>query len=188
MDIKTDEELVLMTLDDQRCYAHLIKRYEGKLIAYIRKISAVSYEEAEDLLQDIFIKVYYNLNGFDTSLKFSSWIYRITYNHVISQYRKKKTRKEDVQISLDDDIIHTIASDFKTDAMIDEKMLKESLFNVLNAMDKKYSDVLILKFLEEKSYKEISDIIQKPMGTIATLINRAKKQFLKELSNQNIEL
>jgi len=52
----------------------------------------------------------------------------------------------------------------------------------------KYREVLVLKFLEEKEYKEISDIIKKPMGTVATLISRAKKQFLQKIKEQDIKL
>jgi RNA polymerase sigma-70 factor (ECF subfamily) len=58
---------------------------------------------------------------------------------------------------------------------------KELVEKILQRMSEKYKEVLILKFLEEKDYKEISDILQKPMGSIATLINRAKKQFKKEV-------
>jgi len=54
---------------------------------------------------------------------------------------------------------------------------------MLNKLDDKYKEVLVLKFLEEKDYKEISDILQKPLGTVATLINRAKKQF-KSISEE----
>jgi RNA polymerase sigma-70 factor (ECF subfamily) len=63
----------------------------------------------------------------------------------------------------------------------------ELLLKALNNIDNKYQQILILKFLEEKDYKEISDILEKPMGSIATLINRGKKQLreeLKTLSNE----
>ncbi|MEA2112539.1 MAG: sigma factor-like helix-turn-helix DNA-binding protein, partial [Patescibacteria group bacterium] len=62
--------------------------------------------------------------------------------------------------------------------------LKQEVFLMLSKIDIKYREVLILKFLEEKSYREMSDILRKPEGTIATLINRAKKEFLKILEKQ----
>jgi len=62
--------------------------------------------------------------------------------------------------------------------------MKEKIFSVLEKMDIKYREVLILKFLEGKSYHEMSDILRKSEGTIATLINRAKKEFLKILEQE----
>ncbi|MDD5489902.1 MAG: sigma-70 family RNA polymerase sigma factor, partial [Candidatus Moranbacteria bacterium] len=77
---KTDEEMVALTLKNQDYFACLVERYEPKLMRYIRRISAATQEDAEDLLQDVFVKVYRNLNDFDQKLKFSSWIYRIAHN------------------------------------------------------------------------------------------------------------
>ena len=60
------------------------------------------------------------------------------------------------------------------------------IWGILNDLPKKYSDVLVLKFLEEKNYNEISDILKKPIGTVATLIHRAKKAFREEAGKNNI--
>lgn len=176
---KTDEELVVLTLKNQDCFLYLMRRYEKKLSRYIMRISNVDKDEAEDILQETFIRTYQNLNDFDTSLKFSSWIYRITRNQAISNYRKTKTRPQ--QTALDADNLRHLASDLDIVRETDSKYLKDNIYHILNKMEMKYREVLILKFLEEKEYKEISDILKKPMGTIATLINRAKKQFKEKL-------
>jgi RNA polymerase sigma-70 factor (ECF subfamily) len=65
---------------------------------------------------------------------------------------------------------------------------KEIILDIISSLDYKYREVLELKFLEEKDYNEISDILKKPKGTIATLINRAKKQVRDELQKKNIKL
>ena len=70
---------------------------------------------------------------------------------------------------------------------IDLKFLQKNINKILTKMDEKYKEILILKYLEEKDYKEMSDILQKPIGTIATLINRAKKQFRKIVIETNIK-
>ena len=185
---KTDEELVSLTIDNQDYLAILIKRYEDKLLRYIHRISNVSAEEAEDVLQEVFIKVYTNLNDFDQDLKFSSWVYRIAHNHVISNFRRNKTRGMEEQIPIDEKIANILISDIDTIKDIDHTFLKENINKVLMKMDIKYREVLVLKYLEEKEYKEMSDILKKPMGTIATLINRAKKQFKIELQKENIKI
>jgi len=188
VNLKTDEELVPLILDNQSYFSFLMERYEKKLLAYILRISNVSHQEAEDILQDVFIKVYHNLNDFDQDLKFSSWIYRITHNEVISNYRKRRSRDKDLAIDIDDAELENFASDLDIIRDIDDKFLRNNIFKILDNLDIKYREVLVLKFLEEKNYREISDIIKKPMGTVATLINRAKKAFLVELEKQDIKL
>lgn len=184
---KSDEELASLILENQVYFSYLIERYERKLLSYILRISNISYPEAEDVLQDVFIKVYQNLNNFDPDLKFSSWIYRITHNEVISNYRKKQSREKDLMMDVDESGLENFASDLDITHEIDEKFLRENIFKILDNISIKYRDVLVLKFLEEKNYREISDILKKPMGTVATLINRAKKAFLTEFEKQSIK-
>jgi len=183
---KTDEELVILTLQNQEYFLYLMKRYEKRLLGYIMRISNVTKEEAEDILQEVFIKTYLNINDFDKRLKFSSWIYRIAHNQVISSYRKKKARPQILVLDKDNSFLENLVSDLNLDREIDLKDLKKDVNKILGKIDIKYREVLILKFLEDKSYQEISDILKKPMGTVATLLNRSKKQFKKELKKQNI--
>lgn len=185
---KTDVKLVALTLKNQENFKEIINRYEQKLFAYIRRISSFSPEEAEDVLQEVFIKVYQNLNDFDQSLKFSSWIYRIAHNQTISNYRKIKARPQGYDMEEKDNFLNSIASDLDIEKNIDNKMLRKNIDQVLARIDIKYREVLILKFLEEKDYKEISDILKKPMGTVATLINRAKKKFREEIEKGDFSI
>jgi RNA polymerase sigma-70 factor (ECF subfamily) len=157
-------------------------------LRYIKRISNFSHEESEDILQEAFIKTYRNLNNFDKDLKFSSWIYRIVRNEVIGHYRKAKVRPQNITWDTEGIILNNIASDFDIHKDIELKYLNKNLNKVLSKMDKKYSEVLVLKYWEEKDYKEISDILKKPMGTVATLLSRAKKQFGEEFKKQDIKL
>ncbi len=181
---KTDEELVILTLKDQDNFLYLMKRYEKKLLRYIIRISNLDKDEAEDILQEVFIRIYQNLNDFDLDLKFSSWIYRITHNQVISNYRKIKARPEVIVLDKDNGFLENLASDLDLAQEMNVKDIKNEVYATLIKLDIKYREVLILRFLEDKDYKEISDILKKPIGTIATLINRAKKQFKQEYEKQ----
>src|SRR4051812_15110229 len=96
----TDEQLVAECKKDQQYFAVLVERYVPKLTHYIRRRSLATSDDIEDLLQNIFIKVYRNINEYDTSLLFSSWIYRIAHNEMIDWYRKEKRRST---LSLDDE-------------------------------------------------------------------------------------
>ena len=185
---KTDKEIVKLSLENQEYFLHIIKRYKLKLYRYVLRISNIDPEEAEDILQEVFMKVYQNLNDFDDSLKFSSWIYRITHNQVISNFRKITARPQKAGFDIDDDIIKNIASEFNLVENLDAKILQTSMAEVIENMDAKYREVLVLKFLEEKSYNEISDIIKKPTGTVGSLMNRAKKEFKAEFLKQDIKV
>ncbi|HOY56095.1 MAG TPA: RNA polymerase sigma factor [bacterium] len=167
---KTDEEIVLLTHEEEEYFACLIKRYEKRLLVYIKRLADLKIDEAEDILQETFIKTFYNLNDFDAGLKFSAWIYRIAHNETINFLRRNKIR---ATVFLTDEEWQKIAVDVDIKEKAGQKIDAEKIRNLLDKMEQKYQDVLVLKFLEGYDYKEISDILQKPMGTIATLIGRA---------------
>ncbi len=179
----TDNELVLEVLDDRNYFRCVVERYEEKLMRYVLRITAVSREDAEDILQDIFISTYKNLNNFNQDLKFSSWIYRIAHNRVISVWRKEKNAPAVFKNEDSLELFNNIVSEDNIILELTKKDLEKEVGDILNKLKKEYAEVLVLKFLEDKSYIEISDILKKPMGTVATLINRAKKQFREEVKN-----
>ena len=182
----SDEELVQRSLQDIDYFACIYERYEKKLIRYILRISSFSFEEAEDVLQEAFMKAWKNLNEFDGNLKFSSWIYRIVHNTTISEWRKSRSKGKDQRQELDEELFQNLPSSLDLEKEITQKFNKENIQKVLQLMPEKYREVLILKFLEEKDYKEISDILEKPSGTVATLISRAKKSFYQTAKQRNI--
>ena len=184
---KTDEQIVVLTLKNQDYYLCLMKRYEAKLLNYILKISNISREDGEDILQEVFIKAYQNLNDFDLNFKFSNWIYSIAHNATISAFRKKKVRPQTVSWE-DKDLNNILESTLDVENTSLQKLTYKQILKIINRLPLKYKDVLILKFMEGKDYREISDILHKPMGTIATLINRAKKSLKQELKKEDIKL
>ena len=184
----SDEEIVKLTLANQDYFLHIINRYQAKLFNFVRRITNVNTEDAEDLLQEIFLKIYLNLNDFDHDLKFSSWAYAIARNQVISNHRKLQARAEGHAVTIEDDGVKELAADFDIKAETDLKYLRENIFKVLDKLDEKYREILILKFLEEKSYQEISDIIKRPIGTVGSMMNKAKAEFKEELKRQELKL
>lgn len=182
---KTDEELVRLTLKDKEYYQYLLKRYEARLLRYVIRVAQIGQEDARDVLQEVFLKVYVNLNDFDPLLKFSSWIYRISHNEAITFLRKNKNKLSKVDFELDRVLTESARTDLDIKEAIDQKNFLASFQEVINNLNNKdYRDVLILRYVEEKDYREISDILKKPMGTVATLLNRAKKQLKSELQKK----
>lgn len=186
-----DAELVQQSIANSEAFGRIIEKYQEPLRRYVRRLARPSPDEADILLQDIFIKVYENLNDFDQTLAFSSWIYRIAHNESIDYLRKRKH----FGMSLDDPaydddtvaLVDTIAADDDIAGDVDKEYLKKRIGFVLDELDPKYRSVLVLKFLEERDYNEISDILRKPPGTIATLIHRAKKEFRRLAEKKGLE-
>lgn len=182
----SDEELVQNTLVDKNRFGELVDRYQAKLTRYIARLGVRDTEDQLDVLQEIFLKTYRNLNGFDPSLKFSSWIYRIAHNEAVSWYRRKNVRPEGHLVSDSEELISFLrAKEDSADVMFDRSVNAVELNRALQELDKKYREVIILRFFEHKEYEEISDILQIPVGSVGTLLHRGKKQLADAL-NQDV--
>lgn len=180
---KTDNELVVLSLGNPDFFACLVKKYEAPLRRYSRRL--VGYRDDEDdLMQDVFLKCYLNLNDFDQNLKFSSWIYRITHNHLLD-YLKNKSRLE-ISGEEAEKFLQQIDSGEDSSNLAKQNEASRLVDKILTQVDAKSREILILRYLEEKSYSEISDILKIPPGTVAARLNRAKVKFKKDLiNNQN---
>ncbi|MFH1375407.1 MAG: sigma-70 family RNA polymerase sigma factor [Patescibacteria group bacterium] len=181
-----DSDLAARAIENPDEYAPLVEKYEQPLLRYILRISNISQEEGEDLLQNVFLKAYQNLNDFDGKLKFSSWIYRIAHNEVVSAWRRRSARAGEINLEKAE-AAKILCSTLDVPVRTDEKFLTESVREMLGKLPQKYREVLILRFLEEKDYSEISDILHKPPGTVATLLNRAKRAFEQAAREANLE-
>lgn len=176
---KTDLEVVQLALMEPEYYACIMHRYEEKLLRFIMRRSGLAREDAEDVLQGAFLKAYQNLNAFDPALSFSAWIYRIALNETISDFRRRKVRPQVVPLEGSglENILHEIDVGFD----IDRRDLEASIRKAMDGLDEGQRDVLLLRYFEDRGYKEIADILEKPEGTVATLLNRAKKKLREEL-------
>lgn len=173
----TDQDLVSKTIKNKQAFAAIVQRYEAPLLRYISRLGCKDASAAQDLLQEIFVKTFVHLNDYDHSFQFSSWIYRIAHNEVVSYFRKERSRPCVLTREEDLFLFENIADDL---GLADPKNQRHSVLEIQAALDRlepRYRDMIVLKFFEEKSYEEISDILQMPQGTVATLINRAKKKI-----------
>lgn len=176
--LHTDEEIVALAITQKEFFGVLVERYEEKLTRYIRRLGVRSSEDIEDVLQEVFLKAYRYLNDFDTTLSFSSWIYRIAHNEAISFYRKLHVRPEGHLIDDGDEALSLVDSgersnEFEFDISLNSVEVK----NALSKLEQKYRDVVVLRYFEHKEYEEISDILKIPTGSVGTLIHRAKKRM-----------
>ncbi len=178
----TDEELVLLSVEFMPAFGTLVNRYEEKLLRYVRRIGIAQTQDAEDILQDAFLKIYKNLRTFDPSLKFSSWAYRIAHNEAVNFIRHNKRRPQghyvyDAETALGqahfpDELATTVGTKIEFDKTME----------AMQSLKDKYRDILILRYLEGLEYQEISDVLKLPMGSVATHLYRAKKALAAKLS------
>lgn len=185
----SDEEVVQLALQNKERFGVLMDRYEAKLRRYTARLGVHNPDDQLDVLQEIFVKVYRNLNGFDQKLKFSSWIYRIAHNEAISWYRKKNVRPEGHLIADSEEILSFAVGNLESvESQFDQAINADVIRSALKRLDQKYSQVLILRFFEHKEYDEISDILQIPVGSVGTLIHRGKKQLAAVINTETVRI
>lgn len=179
---KTDEAIVLLIKrGDSELFGELVKRYQAKMKRYAHKF-LFGRNDTDDLVQDVFIKAYVNLQSFDDSRKFSPWIYRIAHNTYVNALKKKLTDKV---FSIDfDTFLPQPKANETADADSEKEFTKEMLDNHLDMIGEKYREPLVLYFYEDMDYKEISQILGIPASTVGVRINRGKK-ILKEILEKN---
>jgi len=182
----SDNELVkIICQKDVARYDEIIDRYQGKLFAYLYRLMG-SKEDAEDVLQDVFLKAYENLKSYDPKRKFSSWIYRISHNEAVNYIRRKSLKKfiswENIVMSKDK--LEMSNSENGADKIFLKKERKQELERALEKLPFKYRQILLLRYFSEKSYQEISEILAKPINTVGTLISRAKEKLYFEMKKE----
>ena len=182
----SDNELVeIVRKKNQERYAEIVERYEKKLFIYLYRLVG-NKEEAQDLLQDVFIKAYRNLNSYDVSRKFSSWIYRIAHNEAVNHIKRKSLKKfiSWETITSSKDKLESSSIEEGADKTWERKEVSREVNKAIDKLPFKYRQVLILRYYSDQSYEEIGEILGKPVNTVGTLINRAKKK-LHETLKQN---
>jgi RNA polymerase sigma-70 factor (ECF subfamily) len=175
----TDEEIASrVQKGDTEAFGVLVERYGPKLVRYARTF-LFGTQDAEDLVQDTFIKAYSNINSFDATRKFSSWIYRIAHNEFVNAL-KKRARRPIVSIDTDA-FLPQLVSPGAPEKDYDEHLLREGLRDSLGQLAPKYREILALFYFDELDYKEIADILHIPISTVGVRIHRAKAALKKTI-------
>lgn len=183
-----DDALVKRAIGgDEKAYKELVDKYQRAIYYHILKMIR-DREQVEDLVQETFVKAFDNLNSYSTNYAFSTWLYRIATNHTIDYLRKKKlqtlsidepvkTRDGDMQMQLPDDSA-------ETDRQIIRKQRQKIVQQAIEDLPPKYKRVIKMRHMEEKSYQEISEILDLPLGTVKAHIFRARELLYKALKDK----
>lgn len=186
MDALINKRIKQVLKGDQSAYEDIVNLYQHKLYQVCYRMLG-SKEEAEDITQEAFVRAYINLHSFDQKRKFSTWIYRIATNLCIDRIRKKKP-----DYYLDAEVAGTEGLDMYSQIAADEQLPEETLEQMelqeriqyeISRLPDKYRAVIVLKYIEELSLQEISEILEMPLGTVKTRIHRGREALRKQLAN-----
>ncbi len=178
----TDEAVaVRVQKGETEAFSLLLERYEKKITRYARKFLSHP-DDVKDIVQDVFVKAYVNIKSFDSSRRFSPWIYRIAHNEFINALKKKKSEKISF-IDFDVLLPHPAAVE-TADADVDRQDLRRLLDGGLKKMPAKYREPLVLYYFEEMNYREIGDIIHLPVSTVGIRLQRGKLLLKKILDER----
>lgn len=181
--LEDDQFIIDAKKGDQSAYKKIMEKYEKPLFFHVYKMIK-DQNQVEDIVQEAFMKAFKNLESYDTSYAFSTWLYRITTNHTIDYLRKKKLKTTSIHNPVktrDGEMEIEISGESKTDRQIIRKERKQIINNAIKNLPDKYRVVIEMRHLQELSYQEISDELDLPLGTVKAHIFRAREMLYKAL-------
>lgn len=184
MDVLIKEKIKQVKKGDQDAFSDVVSLFQHKIYQHCYRMLG-NRHEAEDMAQEAFIRAYINIDSFDENRKFSTWLYRIATNLTIDRLRKRKPDYYlDAEIKGAEGL--DMHSNLATDAPLPEEQvanmeLKSYIEHEISMLPPKYRNIIILRYLEEFSLKEISDILDIPLGTVKVRIHRGREVLRKRL-------
>jgi len=180
-DQPTDGELVERVLAGEHdAFQPLMERYQQPLFGYLYRLNGRDPDAAADLLQSVFLKAFQSLSKYDASRPFSPWLYRIAHNEAANNFRSHSRKPT---VSLDDTTNDTL-SDKANDPEQTEAEAQEStaLRKAVDQLPDNQKAAVMLHYFEERSYEEVAEILGVRLGTVGTLLNRARGRLAEQLA------
>jgi RNA polymerase sigma-70 factor (ECF subfamily) len=179
-----DEDIAkLVQQGDREAFGLLVERYRSKIERYVRRF-LFNTEDAQDIVQEVFIKAYVNIQSFDPKRKFSSWLYRIAHNESINALKKKG--RERMSFIDFDVLIPQLAAKETADADVHRDELRAALDGSLEKLSAKYREPLVLYYFEDMDYKEIADVLRIPVATVGVRLRRGRARLQSIIERKEV--
>jgi RNA polymerase sigma-70 factor (ECF subfamily) len=181
----TDEQLIgRFQAGDERAYVELVNRYKDRLFNFVFPFFG-DVEQSEDVVQDTMLRLYEKKHYYKEIAKFSTWIYTIARNLANTELRKRKRRKTTYlsQMSKEERQYDIPAVQDDVDQDLQNEFIRNRINLAIDALPEHFKTVIILRDIQELSYDDISNIVEVPLGTIKSRINRARLQLQAELQD-----
>ena len=183
--ISSDEQLIgRFQSGDERAYVELVNRYKDRLLNFVFQFLGDS-EQAEDVVQDTMLRLYEKKHYYKEIAKFSTWIYTIARNLANTELRKRKRRKTTYlsQMSKEERQYEIPALQDDVDQGLHNEVINDRIQTAINHLPEHFKMVIILRDIQGLSYDDISNIVEVPLGTVKSRINRARLQLQAELQD-----
>ena len=179
----SDEKLILRFQEgDINAYNELVKRYKDRLLNFVLRYFN-NVEQAEDVVQDTLIKLYTHASYYKNVAKFSTWIFTIAKNNALTELRKNKRKKTDSLWTEDGQIIDINSKEESLDSKVQNEIAIDQLNKFLEEIPENFRMAVVLRDFQELSYEEISKILEIPIGTIKSRINRGRIQLAEKMKH-----
>ena len=189
-DFELSDEILIKKFQegDVGAYNQLVYRFKDRLLNFIYRF-VNDLDLAEDLVQDTLLKLYTHKDSYQEIAKFSTWLYTIAANLARTELRKKKRRKtfSVTELSRDDREFIIASSDVDPSEDISSQNFEKSVQRALAELPDDFKTIIILRDIQELSYDEISTIIELPLGTVKSRINRARLKLYECLQNEGLK-
>ncbi len=184
MTLSDSEIIELVRKGATHQFAHLVDRYKDRgMTLAVRMLK--DREDAEEALQDAFIRAYNAMNKFEGRAKFGTWFYRILYNVCLTKLESQKNKFQSIEYG-DENSYENIDSitTFSIDTEYEKKELSSLMKTIIDGMPEKYSTILSLFYFQELNHHEICEVTKLPLGTVKTHLSRARAILNKQLSQK----
>ena len=179
----SDEKLILRFQEgDINAYNELVKRYKDRLLNFVLRYFN-NVEQAEDVVQDTLIKLYTHASYYKNVAKFSTWIFTIAKNNALTELRKNKRKKTDSLWTDDGQVIDINSKEESLDSKVQNEIAIDQLNKFLDEIPENFRMAVVLRDFQELSYEEISKILEIPIGTIKSRINRGRIQLAEKMKH-----
>ena len=179
----SDEKLILRFQEgDINAYNELVKRYKDRLLNFVLRYFN-NVEQAEDVVQDTLIKLYTHASYYKNVAKFSTWIFTIAKNNALTELRKNKRKKTDSLWTEDGQIIDINSKEESLDSKVQNEIAIDQLNKFLDEIPENFRMAVVIRDFQELSYEEISKILEIPIGTIKSRINRGRIQLAEKMKH-----
>lgn len=162
---------------NKQAYAHIINKYKNPLYATILRMTK-NPQDAQDLVQEAFIKVYYQLGKYNGKGSFSSWLYRVAINHCMDEFRKKRYKMKQIEFSEDQ-----VLNPNHPEVIFMKKEKNRQLEKIIGTLPEDERMIILLRYVNELSYSDIGELVQLPVSSVRNKLHRAKKK-LRDISKQ----
>ncbi len=180
-----ESQLIKRSIDgDMDAFEELVLLYDKQIYNYCFRMTN-NAEDAEDLAQEVFIKVYRSLGSFKSESKFSTWIYRIAHNTCIDNHRKKKFRLLSLSPREENDRQMKVPD---REPLPEDQMVSREKYDLIKEciaeLKPDYKSIIILRDIQNYTYQEIADILNIPLGTVKSNISRARALLRETLKSR----